>query len=222
MIGTTTLLAVSTLGKFEIRRDAELLTGGNWNRRKVCDLFKVLLSADQHRLHREQIQEMLWPTATIEQAANSFGKTLYLLRRALEPELVAGKGSSSVYVLLEHDTLMLAPQSMEIDADQFEAAAKPLQVAMRSRTTKEQDKGSTVQLLEQFDTVLALYKGDYLPEDIYEDWSQRRRDRLRRLHSWLLENAAELAVAYGQGQRACEYLQALLERNLAEDRKSVV
>src|SRR6266487_2083365 len=112
MIGTTTLLAVSTLGKFEIRRDAELLTGGNWNRRKVCDLFKVLLSADQHRLHREQIQEMLWPTATIE------------------------------------------------------AAAKPLQVAMRSRATKEQVNASTVQLLEQFDTVLALYKGDYLLEDI--------------------------------------------------------
>ncbi len=217
MLGTTTLLAVSTLGKFEIRREAELLTGGNWNRRKVCDLFKVLLSADQHRLHREQIQEMLWPTATIEQAANSFGKTLYLLRRALEPELVAGKGSSSVYVLLEHDTLMLVPQSIEIDADQFEAAAKPLQAAMRSRTTKEQDKASTVQLLEQFDAVLALYKGDYLPEDIYEDWSQRRRDRLRRLYSWLLENAAELAVAYGQGQRACEYLQALLERNSADE-----
>src|SRR5947209_14284385 len=217
MLGTTTLLAVSTLGKFEIRRDAELLTGGNWNRRKVCDLFKVLLSADQHHLHREQIQEMLWPTATIEQAANSFGKTLYLLRRALEPELVAGKGSSSVYVLLEHDTLMLVPQSIEIDADQFEAAVKPLQAAMRSRTTKEQDKASTVQLLEQFDAVLALYKGDYLPEDIYEDWSQRRRDRLRRLHSWLLENAAELALVNRKGMHAVEYYQALLERNSADE-----
>src|SRR5947199_3706903 len=149
MIGTTTLLAVSTLGKFEIRRDAEWLTGGNWNRRKVCDLFKVLLSADQHRLHREQIQEMLWPTATIEQAANSFGKTLYLLRRALEPELIAGKGSSSVYVLLDHDTLMLIPDSIRIDADVFESSARQLQVKMRSYAGKEPGATREATLLDE-------------------------------------------------------------------------
>src|SRR5437764_7339450 len=121
MIGTTTLLTVSTLGSFEIHRDAQLLAGGNWNRRKVCDLFKLLLSAEQHRLHREQIQEILWPTSTLEQAANSFGKTLYLLRRALEPTLAAGKGSTSIYVLLDHDTLLLVPDRLKIDADLFEA-----------------------------------------------------------------------------------------------------
>src|SRR5207245_2890444 len=205
-------LDVSTLGRFKLHRDSQLLAGGNWSRRKVCDLFKLLLSAEQHRLHREQIQEILWPTSSSEQAANSFGKTLYLLRRALEPDLAAGKGGTSVYVLLDHDTLMLVPQSMEIDADQFEASAKQLQVAMRSRSLKGekvQDKQSTLELLDEFDAVLALYKGDYLPEDIYEDWTQRRRDRLRRVYSWLLENAAELALASRQSQRACEYLQAL-------------
>ena len=139
MISTSALLEVSTLGRFELHRDRSLLSGGNWNRRKVCDLFKLLLSAEQHRLHREQIQEILWPTSSIEQAANSFGKTLYLLRRALEPDLAAGKGSSSTYVLLDHDTLMLIPDRMEIDADVFEASAKQLQTRMRSRSFKERD-----------------------------------------------------------------------------------
>src|SRR5207245_9034815 len=120
-------LDVSTLGRFELHRDHNLLSGGNWNRRKVCDLFKLLLSAEQHRLHREQIQEILWPTSSIEQAANSFGKTLYLLRRALEPDLVAGKGSTSTYILLEHDILMLVSDRIEIDADVLETSAKELQ-----------------------------------------------------------------------------------------------
>src|SRR5437667_5499151 len=217
MISTSALLEVSTLGRFELHRDRSLLSGGNWNRRKVCDLFKLLLSAEQHRLHREQIQEILWPTSTSEQAANSFGKTLYLLRRALEPDLAAGKGSSSTYVLLDHDTLMLIPDRMEIDADVFEASAKQLQTRMRSRSSKEQDSQADFHLLDEFDAVLALYKGDYLPEDLYEDWAQRRRDRLRRVYSWLLENAAELALASRQSQRACEYLQALLERNSADE-----
>src|SRR6266567_8547360 len=139
MIDTAALLEVSTLGRFEIHRDHTLLAGGNWSRRKVCDLFKLLLSADQHRLHREQIQEILWPTSSSEQAANSFGKTLYLLRRALEPDLIAGKGSSSTYVLLEHDTLTLLPDHFKIDADLFESSAKQLRIKMHSQAGKERN-----------------------------------------------------------------------------------
>ncbi len=214
MIGATTFLEVLTLGRFEVRRNQSPLTGGNWSRRKVCDLFKVLLSAEQHRLHREQIQELLWPASTSEQAANSFGKTLYLLRRALEPGLAAGKGSASIYILLDHDTLMLIPGRMKIDADVFEASAKQLQAKIRSHSAQEQQ---VVHLLDEFDHVLALYGGEFLPEDLYEDWAQRRRDRLRRVHSWLLENAAELALASAKGQRACEYLQALLEHNSTDE-----
>src|SRR6516164_5132698 len=178
MIDVSTTLEVSTLGRFEVRRSQDSLTGGNWNRRKVVDLFKLLLSVEQHRLHREQVQEILWPMSTLEQAANSFGKTLYLLRRALEPELPSGKGSSSRYIQLEHDTLLLIPGSLKIDADSFESATKQLQARMRSRTGKESEN-HTLALLEEFDAVLAFYHGDYLPEDLYEDWTQRRRDRLR-------------------------------------------
>src|SRR3989440_12956230 len=216
MISVTADLEIATLGRFEVRRNHDLLTGGNWSRRKVVDLFKLLLSAEQHRLHREQIQEILWPSSSIEQASNSFGKTLYLLRRALEPELAAGKGGSSLYVSLDRDTLMLIPGAIKIDADDFEAFTKQLQSRVRSRTGEELESQHT-KLLDEFDSVLALYKGDYLPEDLYEDWSQRRRDRLRRVYSWLLENAAKVALENAQGQRASEYLQALLERNSADE-----
>jgi DNA-binding SARP family transcriptional activator/tetratricopeptide (TPR) repeat protein len=153
----------------------------------------------------------------MEQAANSFGKTLYLLRSALEPERAAGKGNVSTYLQLDHDTLLLVPDRMEIDADIFELSARQLQAQMRNRSSGKQEKERDSSLLNEFDTVLALYQGDYLPEDLYEDWAERRRDRLRRVHSWLLENAAELAIATAQGIRACEYLQALLERNSADE-----
>jgi predicted ATPase/DNA-binding SARP family transcriptional activator len=216
MIDVTTTLEVSTLGRFEVRRNHDPLNGGNWSRRKVVDLFKLLLSAEQHRLHREQAQEILWATSTLEQAANSFGKTLYLLRRALEPDLAAGRGSSSMYVLLDHDTLVLVPDSFRIDADVFESLTKHLQAKVRSRSGNESE-GQIGALLDEFDTVLSLYKGDFLPEDLYEDWAQRRRDRLRRIYSWLLENAAEVALTIGKGLQASEYLLDLLERNTADE-----
>ena len=212
MMGGSVSLIVTTLGRFSILRDQDLLSGGNWNRRRVCELFKLLLSAEQHRLHREQVQELLWPSSSMEQAANSFGKTLYLLRRALEPDLATGK--SSTYVSLDHDILLLVPGSIQIDADLFESMAKQVQINMHSGPIKEQQLQST---LDAFDNVLALYGGDYLPDDLYEDWAQRRRDRLRRTYSWLLEQAAKVAVVGSQGQRACEYLRALLEYNNTDE-----
>jgi DNA-binding SARP family transcriptional activator len=216
MIDVATTLEVLTLGRFEVRRNHDQHISGNWNRRKVVELFKLLLSIEQHRLHREQVQEILWPNSTLEQAANSFGKTLYLLRRALEPDLSAGKGSSSNYIQLEHDTLLLIPDSLRIDADIFESSSKRLQAKIRSRSGKESE--SQIQaLLDEFDSVLDIYNGDYLAEDLYEDWTQRRRDRLRRVHSWLLENAAELALIIGKGQRTSEYLLELLESNSADE-----
>ncbi len=211
MAAVSVSLKVATLGRFSVLRNQDLLSGGNWNRRRVCELFKVLLSADQHRLHREQIQELLWPASSVEQAANSFGKTLYLLRRALEPDLMTGK--SSAHVSLDQDVLFLVPASIEIDADLFEMRAKHLQATMQSEMRKEQH----LHMLDEFDSVLALYGGDYLPDDLYEDWAQRRRDRLRRLYSWLLEQAAQIAIAGAQGQQASEYLRALLEQNQTDE-----
>src|SRR5258707_5404224 len=184
-------LKVTTLGRFSVFRDQEELSGGYWKRRRVCELLRILLSAEQHRQHREQVQELLWPDSSLEQAANSFGKTLYLLRRALEPALQAGKPSS--YLALDQDILSLIPARFEIDADVFEKQAKNL--LMHTPDTQA-----------EFDKALALYGGDFLLDDLYADWAQRRRDRLRRLYSWLLEQAAKEAIARSQGLQASEYL----------------
>src|SRR5581483_5117250 len=211
MAAVSVSLKVTTLGRFSVTRNEDPLSGGNWNRRRVCELFKILLSVDQHRLHREQIQEILWTASSIEQAANSFGKTLYLLRRALEPDLAPGK--SSAYVSLDQDVLYLVPASIEIDADLFETHARQLQARVQGKTKKDQ----YLHLLDEFDRALDLYGGDYLPDDLYEDWAQRRRDRLRRLYSWLLEQAAQIALADARGEQASEYLRALLEQNQADE-----
>ena len=91
MIGARISLEISTLGRFELRRGQELLSGGNWNRRKVCELFKVLLSAEQHRLHREQVQEILWPSSTSEQAAK-IAKRWREARERAKDTLMAAEG----------------------------------------------------------------------------------------------------------------------------------
>lgn len=198
MVEALACLKVITLGRFALLRNQDVVSGGYWNHRRVCELFKLLLSAERHRLHREQAQELLWPDSSQEQAANSFGKTLYLLRRALEPGLIAGK--PSVYITLEQDVVSLVPANFEIDLDLFEAEVRQIQI-------------HTPDTLDIFDAALALYGGNYLPDDLYEDWAQSKRDHARRLYSWLLEQGARLAITSSQGLRASEFLHALLGQN---------
>lgn len=212
MLSSSVALKVVTLGQFSLMRNKEVVSGGNWKHRRVRELFKVLLAAEQHRLHREQVQELLWPSSSLEQAANSFGKTLYLLRRALEPDLAAGRAST--YVCLDQDTLFLAPDTMYIDADHFEAKVKNIQAMMHTTQKAEHDVRET---LEVFDRTLELYGGVFLPDDLYEDWAQRRRDRLRYMYSRVLQHAVTVAIAGTQGQRACEYLRTLLEQNSTDE-----
>lgn len=217
MTNESSLVTVTTLGRFAVYRDQQQFSGGNWNRRKVCGLFKLLVSAEHHRLHREQIQEILWPSSTSEQAANSCGKTLYLLRRALEPELALSKGNLSTYISLNHDTVLLVPEHIQIDADLFETSVKELQSRLHAPMEGTGPLPLDSQILDEFDRVLHIFRGDYLPEDLYEDWTQKKRDRLCRLHCWLLEHAATLAIAHNMGLRACEYLQTLLEHDVTDE-----
>ena len=58
MISAPNSLNIITLGRFALMRDQEVVSGGNWKQRRVRELFKILLSAEQHRLHREQVQEL--------------------------------------------------------------------------------------------------------------------------------------------------------------------
>ena len=212
MISSPVALKVVTLGQFSLLRNKEVVSGGNWKQRRVRELLKVLLAAEQHRLHREQVQELLWPSSSLEQAANSFGKTLYLLRRVLEPDLVAGK--SSTYVRLDQDTLFLAPDTMYIDADHFEAMAKNILTALPTMQKAEHDVREKLEVLDQ---ALELYGGDFLPDDLYEDWTQRKRNRLRHLYTQVLQHAVVVAIAGKQGQRACEYLRTLLEQDNTDE-----
>jgi DNA-binding SARP family transcriptional activator/tetratricopeptide (TPR) repeat protein len=208
MISLPGSLQVITLGRFSLLRQQTIVSGGNWKKRRVCEMFKILLSVEKHRIHREQMQGLLWSSSSQEQAANSFGKTLYLLRRALEPDLVAGKVSS--YIFLEQDTLVLLPDSLQIDADLFETMSKQLVVKVQAEKQIETT-------LAAIDNTLALYGGEYLPDDLYEDWTQRRRDRLRHAYARLLEQAAALAIAGTLGARTCDYLRSLLDLDALDE-----
>src|SRR3990172_13081569 len=168
-------LRIWLLGGFRVSIGQAEIDPARWRLRKTRSLIKLLALASGHRLHREQLMEVLWPDLEPEAASNNLRKTLHHSRRAL----TTGRDTSASYLRFQGDLLNLAPDGRcWIDVEAFDQA-----IAEARRT------GS----MGRYRAALDLYAGDLLPEDRYEDWTSGRRDTLRQDHLLLL---AELARLY--------------------------
>jgi DNA-binding SARP family transcriptional activator len=167
-------LEVRLLGGFRVERVDAGNLASDWPRRSAKTLTKLLATCPGHMLHREQIIEILWPGVDLNSALNSFGKALHAARHALEPELPPR--SCSHYLRFTDGMLALDKQYVVIDADRFERLAED---ALRRRE------------IEAYETALAAYTGELLPEDRYEDWCAERRASLAELRVRLLLGLAD-------------------------------
>jgi DNA-binding SARP family transcriptional activator len=198
----TQVLRIYLLGQFHIERKVGdewyMVENRVWRRRRARALLGCLLSSPRRRMGREQIMEALWPNLDTDTAANRLNGAVHELRQILEPGLT--RPAASRMLRLDRDVLELADRSIIwVDAEAFE------QLINEANTTPCSEQ--VEQLLEKAET---LYGGDYLPEELYSEWSASRREAIRRAHTNLLFRLSELREQRGAFTSAIEPLDRLL------------
>jgi predicted ATPase/class 3 adenylate cyclase len=197
-------LRVRTLGAFQVWQGEEAIAQERWSRRKVAALFKVLLGAPGHQLHREQVADLLWPEGEAEQAANSLSVTIHLLRRVLDRP-----GQAGSHLRTEGALVALTPAlEAEPDAAWWDAAAF-------ERAATAALAGEDIAACR---AALAGYGGEYLPEDRYEGWAGDRREHLQQRHLALLLHLASLCGRQGEVGEAEATLRAVLATEAGHER----
>jgi DNA-binding SARP family transcriptional activator len=189
-------LRVGLLGGFRVERVGFAPPVRGWERRTAKTLTKLLATDPRHTLHREQILDILWPEVDVKSAVNSFGKALHAARRALEPELLPR--ASSAYLRLTDSMVALDTEHVLIDADHFQALAES--------ALRQED-------VTAYESALAAYGGELLPEDRYEDWCAERRDFLAELRIRLLAGLAEALERRGAYGASADRLRELLQHD---------
>ena len=165
------------LGGFRVSIGSRTIDEGRWRLKKAAALVKLLALTLGHRLHREQVLHVLWPELGKRAASNNLRQALHAARKAL-----ASDPSEAGHLTNSDESLVLCPKGrLWVDVDAFEEAAAS---ARRTRDPAA------------YRVAIELYAGELLPEDRYEEWSQDRRESLRRLY---LELLAELAGLYEEG-----------------------
>ncbi len=155
---------VSLLGGFSAEVNGVAVPATAWRLKKARELVKLLALAPGHRLHREQAMDVLWRDLGPAAAANNLHQAVHVARRTLDAEAIE----------LRDEVLSL---TADIDVDRFELAAAD---ARRLETPGA------------YRAAVALYTGELLPENRYDDWAETRREELSTLAAELEEESAAL------------------------------
>jgi DNA-binding SARP family transcriptional activator len=195
-LGETPLLSMRLLGGFHVQRAGAARAVSDWQRRSAKTLTKLLATCPGHRLHREQVLDILWPGADVESALNSLGKALHAARHAFEPDLP--RRMESAYLRMTDAMLTLSTEHVMIDADRFEELAEK---ALRGRD------------VAVYESALAAYGGELLPEDRYADWCAERRNSLAELRTRVLLELAAVLEDCGACNLAADHLRTVLAQD---------
>ncbi|MCW5880382.1 MAG: winged helix-turn-helix domain-containing protein [Anaerolineae bacterium] len=172
-------LRFQALGSFAVYRAGQPLPRSIWGSHRALTLAKVLLTHRNQAIHKEQLAEWVWPTASADAAERNLYIATSDLRRALEPD--RPPRSPSRYVHTDGDTIELTTNECWVDADLLLNAADVEPTAPHA--------------LQRLDEAVRLYGGVYLPDDLYADWAQVERERLALAHETILFKLADAHAA---------------------------
>ncbi len=196
------LLRVRFFGRFELSCDgvAVPVRGSN----KALTVLKYLLAHQSQPVSQDYLMGWLWPESNARRARWSLNSAIYTLRKLLDGHLppVAPPG----YILLDHDRYQLSSLlRLSSDIQEFESCFE-----VGSSLEK---RGRTSEAAAEYRKALELYRGDYLVEDLYEDWTMIERERLANSYLEMLGRLIVCHMDSGQPEEGIQLCYRMLEKD---------
>ncbi len=187
------------LGSFRVYQDEQPFT--DWPSQKSLSLLKYLAANQGKPIPKDILMEHFWADTDAEVARRNLHQAIYALRQALK------RGRPDFpYILFENDCYRLNPDlAIWLDFEEFE---KHVRAARRLQAT-----GSMVRVIDEYGIAEALYQGDFLEEDLYDDWPNTQRVYYRNMY---LELLGQLSVYHFEQK---QYYAAIIlcQKTLAKD-----
>jgi len=192
-------VAVYCLGAFRVVRETGPAPLSAWQSRRARTLLKILIARRGRPATRDYLMETLWPDEAPEVVTRRLSVAQATVRAVLDPQK---RYPPDHFVISANDALRLDLTNLPVDVERFLADA--------ARGLGLQRDGSTTESRETLRAAERLYEGDFLEEDLYEDWAGPLREEARMAFLSVSRALAELAVGSGDTDGAIRrYLQIL-------------
>jgi len=198
-----TILNIHTFGNFDLRISGESILS-NFNKRsyKIFDLLKLFVTYKDKRVLPETIMEKLWPEDDLSDPKNALRTKIYRLRKTLDDlGVLAREDSEDGFCRLDFQGgfyIFSLCENCRLDTEEFSAYIK---------RGDELSESAPEQAIECYQKAIELYKGEYLAENLYNEWVIPSRNYYHRLYFGALYQLLELlkdAEDYQQIIKICE------------------
>ncbi len=197
-------LRVHLFGRFELLRDGEATSLGR-NARALAILKYLLVHRDERPVPQDYLMGWLWPESDPKRARWSLNSAVYALRKLLGGCLPSLPASETI--LFQGGGYRLSPRVLlSADTEEFDSRYE--------EGLRLEEAGRVSEAVAEYEQAAELYRGDYLIEDLYEEWTMIERERLVEAYADL---SRRLAARYMEGGRLREGVRACY-RVLEKDR----
>lgn len=195
-------LYATFFGGFTLHRGQTPLVLGH--SKAIIELCRYLIARAGEMVARDALLELLWPDATPACTTHRLHVTVSRLRQILDPPQAC-----TSYIQHEDDHYSIAAHAVVTDCHLFE---------IHMRAGKEQLYGNQFhQAAHAFQLALALYKGEYLADHVYAEWTHLPRAHYAEQHLNALVFLCEHAARENRHAEVIDYArQILMLDNLQE------
>ena len=148
--------------------------------------------------------ETLWAECDPQAASNNLKAAVHSLRRTLS-FLFHGKESYSFIQFLQGSYIINPEIELWLDVDDFEK-----HWMLGWQLEKE---GKLPEAIREFEMAEALYRGDYLEDEPYEEWTLLRRETLKDTYLIILGKLAEYSLVAADYDGCIIYCQKILAKD---------
>ncbi len=178
------MLAVYTLGRFDVIKDGSSLVMNSAGSKKILELFKFMLTHKDRSFTPESLMNNLWVSEEYSDPRSTLRKQMHRLRQAMGEDAADEVNNTILFIngyYRWNDQI-----SIEVDAEMFEKYIK------NGDAQKEKSPDAA---LENYNKAIDLYVGDYLTECTNQYWVYSARNHYRRLYLKTVMNTIELLKA---------------------------
>lgn len=198
---------IHCLGRFEVYSGRKKVE--QWRSLKAKSLLKFLVAQRGRYVPKDVLMEALWPGYPPEAAGNNLKAAVYALRQTISSSwLEARRNNKNGFLLLlfsEGNYTLNPEMELQVDVEEFQ---------QRWTTGRRLEKeGKYAEAISEYQMAERLYRGDYLEDDLYEDWTLLQREALKDTYLTILAKLAENSFKETDLQGCIAYCQKILAKD---------
>ena len=172
-----------------------------WNGRKAKSILAYLLYNRKFANSREIIMDKFWPNVAPQAARNSLNGIIHKLRRVLKY-----MDPKHNYILYKEDRYLLNPDTeIELDYESFLSSFKTGQTFERNNSLEK--------AVQYYEEATRLYKGDFLQDNIYDEWTYSERESFKQKYLHALDRLSMYYLSQQKYLLAQQYCRKMLSKD---------